>query len=156
MVKKVREWVIGFNTLVGVAQKQSKAAYVFLHNTLQQECSFVQHSIQVLGGDFRPVEKSLWEEFLLAHIMVQTITVFQVKHVGIAIPYPTLISQGDWNALCAFAKHLAAALRGCVKFRSGYHAQLLTNGHMEIQFHKAHEAWEALLTDAEGISPTEG
>ena len=67
----------------GVAHKHPQAAYTGLHMSLQQYWYFVQRATQGLGEDFRPVGKSLKEEFLLTlflrmevHIMGRKITGF--------------------------------------------------------------------------------
>ena len=52
--------------------------------------------------------------------------------------------------------HLAAALRICVYFRSGDHAQLLVDGCVDIQRQKTHYAGEENSAAAEVIFPMEG
>ena len=61
--EKVRDWVCGVNMMTGVAQNQPQVDYMGLQKSFQQEWDFVQHTNQVFGKDFRPVEKYLQEYF---------------------------------------------------------------------------------------------
>ena len=67
------------------------------------------------------------------HIPNRKIPGFLVIQSGIAIPEPTLMSQGKWNASCVVTGHFIAAIGGHVEFRSRDHAQLLTDDRAEIQ-----------------------
>ena len=99
----------------------------------------MQCATQGLGEDFWLVYNALREEFLVAlflimeaHIMVQTITVFLIKHTDILIPDPTLTSHGNWTALCVVTWPLVSDQRGRIDLRYGDYVQLLSNGRKEI------------------------
>ena len=62
----------------------------------------------------------------------KTITLFPVKHAGLAIPDPIQTAHDNWTASCVVTGNLVVALRGRVDFLSGYHSQLLTNSRAEI------------------------
>ena len=81
--------------------------------------------------------------------MVHTMKEYPIKHANVLIPYLTLMSQGNWTALCVVTWHFITDLRGRIDFRSGEHAKLLINGNMENQCQKAHEAGETLSVAAE-------
>ena len=74
----------------------------------------------------------------------RTITVFPVKHVELAIPDLKLVAQGNWVASYVATMHLVLVLHVRVKFQSGDHAQLLTNGCAQIRRQKAHKTGKAL------------
>ena len=97
------------------------------------------------------MEKALLEDFLLAlflvveaHMLGRTIMGFLIKHAGIVILEPTQMAQDNWSASCVFTGNLVTALHSHVEFRSGDHAQLLTNYRLEILRWKGQESGEAL------------
>ena len=53
-------------TLAGAFRKHPQSAYTGLQKTLQQERAFLQQITPDIGDAFGPVEKALWETFLLA------------------------------------------------------------------------------------------
>ena len=125
--------------MAGLTRKYPQAAYAGPHKYLKQEWAFIQRATQVLAEDFRPVEKTLQEEFLpvlflgaAEHMPDRTITGFPVKHAGPAILDLTLTAQVNWTASCAVTRNLVAALWSSVKFCSGDHTQLLTKGRADI------------------------
>ena len=95
------------------------------------------------------MEKALQEEFLPALFLGEDTTIpgrsiagFMVKRSDIAIPDPTLTSQGNWMLSCVVSGQLVADLQGRVKFRSGDHGQLLRYGRADIRRHNSYKAGE--------------
>ena len=56
---------------------------------------------------------------------VWKITIFSVKHVGLAIPDPILTSHGNWNESSVVIGNHVADLHSRVEFRSIDHLQLI-------------------------------
>ena len=87
--------------MAGVLHRHPQTAHTCLQKSLQQEWGFVRRSTQGLRDDFGPVEKALQEEFIPALFLGEDTTIpcrsiagFMVKRSDIAIPDPTLTSQG--------------------------------------------------------------
>ena len=64
----------------------------------------MQHPTQSLGEDFLLVEKSIWEDFIMAifhgvgfHIPVLEVTIIPVKQAGIDLLDPILTAQKNWT-----------------------------------------------------------
>ena len=83
-----------------------------------------------------------------------TIIVFSSKHVGLEIPYLTLMENLNWTTSHVVPVHLVEALQGRGDLRSGYHVQLLTNGRAEIWRQKGWEAEEVFSAAAGRLSST--
>ena len=64
----------------------------------------MQRVTQGLGEDFAPVDKSLWEMFLLdlfygseAHMPVRKVTRLTYKYASLDLPDPTLTTQENYK-----------------------------------------------------------
>ena len=68
------------------------------------------------------------------------------------IPYPTYMAKGTCTVSCMVTGHLSVSLWGHVKFRSGGHVQILTDGTKYMRWHKAQEVKEDLSTASVNLS----
>ena len=115
LVEKLQYLEGGIQTLSGVARKHLQAAYTCLQKSLQQEWALMKHTTQGLGEDFKPLEKALWEEFLVdilqraaEHMPNRTIIVLVFKRAGLEIMDPTQTAKVKWTASCVVVGHLVA------------------------------------------------
>ena len=88
-------------------------------------------------------------------MLVRMITGFPVKHIGMAIPIPNLTVQENWTTSCVVTGRLIAALCSHIKYRSRYHAQILSYGRAEIKRQNYYEEGKALTAAAGEIFHTD-
>ena len=107
----------------------------------------MKRATQILGDNFRPVDKILQEKILPSFFLVadttvpgQVITGLLVKQSGLEILHINHNSQGKCTSFCVVIGNLIADQWGCLEFRSRDHVQLLRDGRADIRRQKVLEA----------------
>ena len=92
-----------------------------------------------VGDAFGPVETALKETFVLTFfeglgdgVPEQGVTRLPVKQAGLALPDPSQTAPDNWTASCVIRRHLVAALRGQVEFRTADHSACLQEGRTAV------------------------
>ena len=105
MFGKFTGWAESVETLAGFSHKHPQSAYAGLQKSLQQEWASMQRVTPFLGNAFVPVEKALWETFVLALFEGlgevtpnRGVTRLPVKQAVLALPDPTLTAPGNYTA----------------------------------------------------------
>ena len=93
-----------------------------------------------IGDAFRPVEQALREEYFPALLQVlgegtlgRGFTLLPVKHVGLALAYPTQTAHENCTESSYITGHLIAPLRGKEEFRTEDHSAYLQKGIEEVR-----------------------
>ena len=116
----------------------------------------------VIGNAFVPVEKALWETFVLALFEGlgevtpnRGVTRLPLKQAVLVLPDPTLTAPENWTASYVITWHLVAALRGKVEFRTADHSACIWEGWTAVWRQSQQWAEEALAAKIAG-GPVQG
>ena len=111
-----------------------------------------------VGEAFVPVEEALREIFFPAlfrglseGLPKRENTRLPVKQAGLAPPDPVHMDSENWTTSSVITRHLVAALRGQVVFRTADHLACLQGGRLSV-WHRGEKRAEGALTAAlEGV-----
>ena len=110
-----------------------------------------------IGNAFGPVEMTLKETFVPAlfkglggGVPERGVTCLPVKQLGLSLPDPSQTDPENWTVSCVITRHLVAALRGQVEFRTADHLARLQDGWTAIFRRGQQQAGESLTATLEG------